>query len=69
MDINVDLAPDDSVEVNTRTLEVLLNGGGTGVYLSGEVFDLSGGSNTIVYDDGETSRTVEIKIIYNPRYL
>lgn len=69
MRIEKPLAAGDTLEIDTETLEVKLNGAVVKGYIAGDVFDLNGGTNTIVYTDGESSRAMKIEISYQPRYL
>lgn len=63
-----ELAPGDTLRVDTEKLNVDLNGeNGIGI-LEGELLELSGGSNDITYQDNESSRDIEIKITYKPRF-
>jgi len=69
MRIEKPLDPGESLEIDGETLRVTLGNEEAYGYLAGEVFDLDGGTNTIVYTDDESDRTVEIKIEISPRYL
>lgn len=69
MRIEKPLAPGDTLEIDTETLDVKLNGAEVDGYLAGEVFDLSGGTNTIRYTDDETGRTIEVKFVFKPRVI
>ncbi len=58
------LPAESTITVDTETLNI-----SDYTQVSGELPELSGGSNTIEYTDNETSRDVRIKISYKPRYL
>lgn len=53
-----------TITVNTETLNI-----SDYSEISGELPELSGGSNTLSYSDSEASRDITIKIVYKPRYL
>lgn len=69
MRIEKPLEPGETLTIDGETLEVELDGTEAYGHLAGEVFDLTGGSNTIEYTDDESGRTVEIEIVFQPRYL
>ena len=69
MKIEKSLGPGDTLQINTETLEVKLNGSPAPEYVAGRVLDLSGGTNTVRYTDDETGRTIELKVKFKPRYI
>ena len=63
-----ELSPGDTLKVDTEKLNVELNGGNGIDVLGGDILELAGGTNKIMYQDDESSRDIEIKITYKPRF-
>jgi phage-related protein len=65
------LAPGDELTINTEDMTVTLDGQNGMDYFSldSEFFTLLSGLNTLVFTDGETTRTIAFDIIWKDRWL
>lgn len=64
-----DLAPNDRVIINTERFTVTKNNQNALEEFDGNFIDLKEGINEVVFEDGETSRTVLIRIEHTDRFL
>jgi phage-related protein len=59
----------DTIKIDMDKFTVTLNGTNAMNNITGDFFDLLEGENTIVYEDGSTSRTVYITVEYRDRWI
>ncbi len=67
-DYNGNLAVDETLVVDTETMEVSKDGSPDYTNFDGDLLHVLAGDNTITYTDDESSRTVEIEVIKSDRY-
>lgn len=68
MDITVDLAPGETLRIDSE--KGIIEKEGVEIHdISGGFFNLDPGTNTLHYEDSETGRTLEFRIEFQEEYV